>query len=439
MLLEGRSIAVIEDDPIMGESLLQSLSLEGAKVSLYASGRAALKSVAPRSVDLVVCDIRLPDTDGQSLFRHFGVNADAPPFLFMTAFGDIDAAVELMREGAADYLTKPFDMDVFLQRVKGSLRPAQAKMDGMTLGVSPAMRDIEHLLCVISKIDSTVLITGETGTGKDVCARFLHQLAEKRGPFMAVNCAAIPSDLLESELFGHEAGAFTGAAKRHLGYAERAGEGTLFLDEIGELALPLQAKLLQLLENRQFHRVGGETPVTFKGRLVAATNADLTALIAAKRFRLDLYYRINVVEVKIPPLRERAQDIPWLMNQIFADLVADQGKLMRGVSALAEQATLAHPWPGNVRELKNRLERAVALNLTGWISPQDLFPEKRPVTASSSHSSWSLADAREAAEKHQIGVTLAENDGQIGKTADTLGVSRTTLWEKMKRYGLAES
>lgn len=436
MLLEGRSIAVIEDDPIMGESLLQSLSLEGAKVSLFASGVAALKSVVPRSVDLVICDIRLPDTDGQSLFRHFGVQAGAPPFLFMTAFGDVDTAVELMREGAADYLTKPFDMDVFLQRVKGSLRPSRADADGRVLGVSPAMRDIEHLLRVMSKIDSTVLITGETGTGKDVCARFLHQLAEKRGPFMAVNCAAIPSDLLESELFGHEAGAFTGAAKRHLGYAERAGEGTLFLDEIGELAPPLQAKLLQLLENRQFHRVGGEAPVAFKGRLVAATNADLTALIAAKRFRLDLYYRINVVEVKIPPLRERAQDIPWLMNQIFADLVADQGKSMRGVSALAEQAALAHPWPGNVRELKNRLERAVALNLTGWISPQDLFPEKRPVTASSLHSS-SLADAREAAEKHQIAVTLAENDGQIGKTAETLGVSRTTLWEKMKRYGLA--
>jgi DNA-binding NtrC family response regulator len=438
MLLEGRSIAVIEDDPIMGESLLQSLSLEGAKVSLYSSGQAALKSVAPRSVDLVICDIRLPDTDGQSLFRRFCADAYPPPFLFMTAFGDVNAAVELMREGAADYLTKPFDMDVFLKRVKISLRPSPILAGSVTLGVSPAMRDIEHLLRAISKIDSSVLITGETGTGKDVCARFLHQLAEKRGPFMAVNCAAIPNDLLESELFGHEAGAFTGAGKRHLGFAERAGEGTLFLDEIGELAPSLQAKLLQLLENRQFYRVGGETPVAFKGRLVAATNADLTALIAAKRFRLDLYYRINVVEVNIPPLRERAQDISWLMNQIFADIVAEQGRPLRGVSALAEQAALTHPWPGNVRELKNRLERAVALNLTGWISPQDLFPEKLPITASSSQSCWSLAEAREAAEKHQIALALNENQGQISKSAEALGISRTTLWEKMKRYGLAE-
>jgi two-component system response regulator HydG len=439
MLLEGRSIAVIEDDPIMGESLLQSLSLEGAKVSLYQSGQAALKCVSPRSVDLVVCDIRLPDTDGPSLFRRLGVNADAPPFLFVTAFGDIDAAVELMREGAADYLTKPFNMDVFLQRVKGSLRPLPSKVDGTTLGVSPAMRDIEHLLRIVARSDTPVLITGETGTGKDVCARFLHQLAEKNGPFMAVNCAAIPRDLLESELFGHEAGAFTGASKRHLGFAERAGEGTLFLDEIGELAPPLQAKLLRLLEDRKFYRVGGETPVTFKARLVSATNADLNALIEAKQFRSDLYYRINVVEVNIPPLRERPQDIPWLINHAFGELAADKSKPLRGVSAPAEQAAVMHPWPGNVRELRNRLERAVALNLSGWISPQDLFPEKHLTPAAASQSSWSLADTREAAEKQRIVTVLAECNGQIGKTTEILGVSRTTLWEKMKRYGLIES
>jgi DNA-binding NtrC family response regulator len=346
-------------------------------------------------------------------------------------------AVDLMREGAADYLTKPFDMNVFLRRVQGSLRPSPSKAD-VALGVSPAMRDIEHLLRVVSKIHSPVLITGETGTGKDVCARLLHQFSGKQGPFMAVNCAAIPSDLLESELFGHEAGAFTGAGKRHLGFAERTGEGTLFLDEIGELAAPLQAKLLQLLEDRQFYRVGGETMVAFKGRLVAVTNADLSAMIAAKQFRLDLFYRINSLEVKIPPLRERPQDIPWLMNRFFANLVAEQGKSMRGISALAEQTALAHQWPGNVRELRNRMERAVALNLSGWILPQDLFPERLLNDVPSSRSSLSLADAREAAEKHQITRALAENEGQIGKTAEALGVSRTTLWEKMRRYDLAE-
>lgn len=438
MSLEGRTIAVIEDDPIMGESLAQSLSLEGAKVRLYPSGQAALKGAAPRSLDLVVCDIRLPDTDGQSLFHYFCMNADAPPFLFMTAFADVNQAVALMREGAADYVTKPFDMGDFLRRVQGSLRRVPHPEEGEgVLGVSSAMRDIEHLLHLVSRIESPVLITGETGTGKEVCARLLHNLSRKPKPFMAVNCAAIPSDLMESELFGHEAGAFTGASRRHLGFAERAGEGTLFLDEIGDLAPPLQAKLLRLLEDRQFYRLGGEAPVVFKARLISATNADLGARMQAKQFRSDLYYRINVVEVNIPPLRERRRDIPWLLSRFLADPSLHAVGGVRGVSVLAEEAAVGHAWPGNVRELRNRLERALALNLTGWISPQDLFPEKRPPPTVAAPS-LSLADAREAAEKHRIAAAMEENDGQIGKTAACLGVSRTTLWEKMKRYGLAE-
>jgi two-component system response regulator HydG len=325
MLLEGRNIAVIEDDPIMGESLIQSLSLEGAVAKLFPSGEAAREKILPGATDLIVCDIRLPDTDGQEVFRHFASRADTPPFLFMTAFGDLDQAVELMREGAADYLTKPFDVDVFLQRVRSSMRICPSASSSSVLGISPAMLAVEHLLRLVAPIDSPVLIAGETGTGKEVCAHLLHHISARSGPFMAVNCAAIPSDLLESELFGHEAGAFTGANKRHLGYAERAGHGTLFLDEIGELALPLQAKLLRLLEDRCFHRVGGEKPVAFRARLVSATNADLAALIAAKRFRSDLYYRINVVEVRVPPLRERPEDIPWLMHRLLADINANHG------------------------------------------------------------------------------------------------------------------
>ncbi|NJM35089.1 MAG: sigma-54-dependent Fis family transcriptional regulator [Rhodomicrobium sp.] len=437
MSLEGRTIALIEDDPVMGESLLQSLSLEGARVDLYASASAALKQIAPSRVDLVVCDMRLPDTDGQSVFRRFGAAGDAPPFLFMTAYGDIDQAVQLMREGAADYLTKPFDMDVFMSRVESALRYPLRESECATLGISPAMRQIEQLLRRVAGIDSPVLITGETGTGKDVCARFLHQASGARGPFMAVNCAAIPGELLESELFGHEAGAFTGAHKRHIGYVERAGAGTLFLDEIGELALPLQAKLLRLLEDRQFFRVGGEQPVPFRARLVSATNADLGALMAVKRFRSDLYYRINVIEVNVPALRDRREDIPWLM-EIFLREVAPDRKAVRGIGAQAEQAALLHGWPGNVRELRNRVERAVALSLSEWISPQDLFPETESNAARSVQASGSLADARESAEKHRIVAALAENSGQIAKTAEALGVSRTTLWEKIKRYGIAE-
>jgi DNA-binding NtrC family response regulator len=340
-----------------------------------------------------------------------------------------------MREGAADYLTKPFHMDDFLRRVQSSLRPGSSGQETGVLGASSAMRGIEKLLRQVAETASPVLLTGETGTGKEVCARFLHEISGRRGPFMAVNCAAIPADLLESEIFGHEAGAFTGAARRHSGYAERACNGTLFLDEIGELSMPMQAKLLRLLEDRSFFRVGGETPVPFKARLVSATNADLASLMQEKRFRSDLYYRINVVETAIPPLRERPEDVVWLMSRFFNILGQDRERAPRGFAAATEQAALAHAWPGNARELRNRMERAFAFNLDGWILPQDLFPEKQPAAAAMPRS---LADAREAAEKQQIVLTLSENDGQVGKTAEALGVSRTTLWEKMKRYGLID-
>jgi DNA-binding NtrC family response regulator len=374
--------------------------------------------------------------DGRRLFEHLHKEADAPPFLFMTAYGEIDQAVALMRDGAADYLIKPFGMDDFLRRVQSSLRPGNARQETGVLGISPAMRGIEKLLRRVAETSSPVLLTGETGTGKEVCARFLHDISKGQGPFMAVNCAAIPANLLESEIFGHEAGAFTGAGKRHLGYAERAGEGTLFLDEIGELAMPMQAKLLRLLEDRSFFRIGGEAPVPFKARLVSATNADLASLMVEKRFRSDLYYRINVVEAMIPPLRERPDDIVWLMNRFFEILSRERDQGPRGFATATEQTALAHSWPGNARELRNRMERAFAFSLNGWISPQDLFPDKQQAEIAVPRS---LADARGAAEKQQIILTLSTHDGQIGKTAESLGVSRTTLWEKMKRYGLIEN
>jgi len=436
--LEGKTIAIVEDDAIMGDSLVQSLGLEGAHVRLFPSGEAVEQEKRLGEVDLIICDIRLPGMDGARLFESLQARLDAPPFLFMTAYGEIDQAVALMREGAADYVTKPFGMDEFLRRVQSSLRPVATALDEGVLGVSPAMRSVESLLRRIAEIDSPVLLTGETGTGKEVCARFLHGLSRGRAPFMAVNCAAIPAELLENELFGHEAGAFTGSSKRHQGYAERAGTGTLFLDEIGELAMPLQSKLLRLLEDRQFFRLGGETAIPFRARLVAATNGDINALIRDKRFRADLYYRINMVEAHLAPLRERLDDIPWLMARFFQAGITDSGSAARGVSGPAEQAALAHEWPGNVRELRNRMERALALSLGGWIGPQDLFPEQYAPDPNQDAAPVSLADAREAAERRQIKAALAENDGQISKSAAALGVSRTTLWEKMRRYGLPQ-
>ncbi|MGM0562548.1 MAG: sigma-54-dependent transcriptional regulator, partial [Pseudomonadota bacterium] len=245
MSLENRRIAVVEDDPIMGESLLQRLSLEGGEVTWWRDGNQALEGFRQTRPEVVVCDIRLPDLSGEELFRRTAEHASLP-FLFITAYGDIDQAVRLMRAGAGDYLTKPFEMEALLVRLDDLLRPAEPARGG-SLGASPQMCEIENLLRRLADRPSPVLLTGETGVGKEICARFLHQASRNAGePFIAVNCAAIPSELLESELFGHEKGAFTGASARHLGYAERAGSGTLFLDEIGELPFALQGKLLRL-------------------------------------------------------------------------------------------------------------------------------------------------------------------------------------------------
>lgn len=437
MSLEGRLITVVEDDPIMGESLVQSLSLEGCAVNWCATGSEALASLARQQPDLVVCDIRLPDTDGERLFRQVQKVGGPPPFLFVTAYGEIDQAVSLMRAGANDYVTKPFDMAKFLDRVRSLVGRRPLFGDPPILGISPEITRVEELIRRIAQLRSSVLITGETGSGKEVCARLLHRLSPRpNAPFMAVNCAAIPHDLLESEIFGHEAGAFTGAVRRHLGYAERARDGILFLDEIGALPFALQAKLLRLIEDRAFHRLGGAGPVTFKARIVCATNADLEAMTRAGTFRDDLYYRINVVRIDVPPLRHRIRDIPWLLDRFFLEFAPAGTSALRGISSLAEEAALAHAWPGNVRELRNRMERAVALALGDCIMPADLFPEQARSTPEHGDLA-SLADVRQEAERRQIARALERSDGQIGAAARLLGISRTTLWEKMKRLRLS--
>lgn len=439
MSLEGRTIALVEDDPIMGESLADRLSLEGANVIWWQDCRAAVDNLGTSSPDLVVCDIRLPDGTGEDVFRVASSMPEGPPFLFVTGHADIDQAVRLMRNGAGDYLTKPFEMSAFLSRLGQLLRPAVPSGDAV-LGVSRPMLDTQRLLQRIGHLTAPVLLTGETGVGKEVCARYLlGQLAPTPGPFVAVNCAAIPKDLMESELFGHEKGAFTGASSRHLGYAERARDGILFLDEIGELDLKLQTKLLRLLEDRAFHRLGGESEVPFKARLVCATNADLTARIKAGEFREDLYYRINVLTVPVPPLRERPDDVEWLAVR-FADAFAGEtGAELTGFSGLAMEELKSHAWPGNVRELRNRIERAVALSPGPWIMPGDLFPEQLCNRVDTTPFAGELETARDEAEKREILRALRQSGGIIKEAAIVLGISRTTMWEKMRRYRIEAS
>lgn len=440
MLPERGRLGLVEDDPIMGGSLVQRLELEGWNVVWWKTGRAALEGMdrEREGLDLVICDIRLPDMSGEDVFDALRNGPDLPPFLFVTGFAEIDQAVRLMRSGAVDFITKPFGMDDFLKRIGAGRRPASRHAcldDDYVLGCSPAIREAEDLIHRYAEHDLPVLVTGETGSGKEVAARLMHQLSARASePFIAVNCAAIPNDLLESELFGHEKGAFTGAHQRHLGYAERAGGGTLFLDEVGDMPMALQAKLLRLIESRSFTRLGGEKAVPFDARIVSATHQRLASVQSAS-FREDLYFRLAVLPVEIPPLRARPEDIIRLLSSFVLEAAERSNRPIRGVTVLAEEAALSHPWPGNVRELRNRVERAVALTASERLEAHDLFPEQARSRSTSAFST--LADVRDAAERRQILRALQETDGQIAKAAQLLGLGRTTLWEKMSRLNIA--
>lgn len=424
---------IIEDDPIMGESLVEALTLDGFAVRWWTSGEDALGAFACEPAPAIVaCDMRLPGRSGEETYTALRAAGFNGPVLFMTAYGEIDQAVRLIRNGASDYVTKPFAIDAFLERLN-TLAPQGC--EATPLGISPAMLEIEHLLRRIADQDGPVLITGETGVGKEVCARRLHELSRPDKPLIAVNCAAIPADLLESELFGYERGAFTGATTRHAGYAERARDGILFLDEIAEMPLALQPKLLRLLEARSFNRLGGEKPVPFKARIVAATNRNVHEAARAGRFREDLLYRLDMFALDIPPLRERPDDIEWLLEELVGPVSASAHRTALPVSALAIEAARSYEWPGNVRELRHKLERAAVFAQGPALMPTDLFPPLRPAAATPSAP---LAEIRDAAERRAIDGALRDTGGQLREAARLLGISRTTLWEKMRRLGAGE-
>jgi DNA-binding NtrC family response regulator len=438
MSLEGRVIGLVEDDPIMGESLLQSLSLEGCHVDWWKTGNEALKGLKATSPDLVVCDIRLPDIDGASLFTRLASSETIPPFLFVTAYGDIDQAVSLMQAGAGDYVTKPFEMRAFIERAKLLIQRHPGKYE-MSLGVSEAMREVELVLNRVATLQSPLLIIGETGTGKEVLARYLHRIsARSKEPFIAVNCAAIPAEAMERELFGQRVAGASAIQGLHRGYAERTKSGILFLDEVGNTSLALQAKLIRLVEAREFTRLGGEQLIQFHGRIVCSTNLRLEDLLKNGDFREDLYYRINGISVEVPPLRKRREDIPWLMEMFFEQIRGDGQLNLRGFSTLTLELALEHKWPGNVRELRNRVERAVALAAGDFIMPVDMFPDSEG-TYLDTATFATLSQTRDSAERRQIERALMQTRGQIVEASRLLGISRTTLWEKMKRLAIGQS
>jgi DNA-binding NtrC family response regulator len=434
-------IVLIEDDPIMGESLTQRLVLEGYRCCWWRAGLDALAGLhEPGDVGAIVCDIRLPDIDGEELFRRVLPTIGVVPVVFMTAFGDIEQAVRLVREGADDYLTKPFDIDTLLQKLTCLLARDAGRVSSVgVLGVSEAMRQLERLLRRVKDIDSSVLLIGESGVGKEVAAKFLHGVSNRcDGPFIAVNCAAIPADLIDSELFGHEKGSFTSALALHLGFAERASRGTLFLDEVAELPIGVQAKLLRLLQERLFFRVGGERQIALTARVICATNADLRSRVEQGSFRKDLYYRLNVIELRVPSLRERPEDILPFLRSFVTEYAEQFSRQVRSITLRAEHAALAYDWPGNVRELRNRVERAVALAEGTRLDTGDLFPGMEPELGETRRI-VTLADARVEAERRQIIRALLGSGGHVGAAAKHLRVSRTTLWDKMKRLSLSQT
>lgn len=429
-------ICLIEDDPIMGESLVERMQLEGYDVTLFPTGTAALGEIPKRNFAAIVSDVKLQDMPGDEVFRRLSRQMRAvPPTIFITAYGTIDQAVSLLRLGAADYQTKPLNMGQFLKKLSAVCR--QPRIDHSSeprLGISRAMREIEATVeRLVRYPEATVLIEGETGVGKEVIAGLLHELQCPDLPFEAVNCAALPEGLAASELFGHVRGAFTGAGKAHIGALERAGSGILFLDEIGDTPLELQAQLLRALQNREFMPVGGEHQRDLSARIICATRRDLLALVKNGEFREDLYYRINVIQLRVPPLRERPEDIIWLAEKFLAESCQRHGEQVRALSEDARALLVAQPWPGNIRELKHDIERACILSDQPVIRPGQLAlcGDKRLEM-----QTGDLRQVRQQEEKRQIIAALAQAQGKIGAAARLLGISRKSLWEKRKRYGL---
>jgi DNA-binding NtrC family response regulator len=434
----AKVVLVIEDDPVLGPALVQRLRLEGYRPRLALTGVEALREAGALRPDAVISDIRLPDMSGEEIYRRLTAGFGAMPAFFMTAFGEVAQAVRLVRAGARDYLTKPVDVDRLVAELGAALAaapPGSHVGELPQLGVSAAMRAVEATLRKAARVDMPVVLTGETGVGKEVAARFVHAAsARTTHPFVAVNCAAIPRELAESTLFGHERGAFTGAVARATGVAERAGAGTLLLDEVAELSPDLQAKLLRLVQERSFLPLGATAERPFAARIVCATHADLAARVRDGTFREDLFYRLNVLPVAIPPLRQRPEDLPGLAARLLAETLARFAIGPRGLGETALAALKAHHWPGNVRELRNRIERAVALSEADELTAADLFPE-RALEPPPGPRDASLERALDDAAQEAIEDALRRAGGSRSAAARLLGVSRTTLWKRMRDLG----
>jgi DNA-binding NtrC family response regulator len=444
------TILVVDDEKNIREGLAESLGLDGYAVRTAADGAEGLRAVENGDIDLVITDLRMPALSGGELLASVSGRYPGIPVIVLTGHGTIEDAVEAMRHGAFDFLTKPVNLDHLTLLVRRALESRELARKNLELeaeveaqrrtssiiGSSAEMKRIFDLLRRVAPTKASVLITGESGVGKELVADAIHNLSPRRaGPLVKVHCAALAESLLESELFGHEKGSFTGAQARKRGRFELANEGTLFLDEIGEINQNVQIKILRVLQERKFERVGGEETVETDVRIVAATNRDLKKEIAEGRFREDLYYRLNVVNIHVPPLRERRDDIPLLAMAFLGEFAQENGKKIEGFEPKARSALYAYSWPGNVRELRNCIESAVVMSRGGLVGLDDLPPsirhsgDERDIRVPAGSS---LAEA----EKILIRETLAAQNGNKSRTAEVLGIGRKTLYQKIDEYGI---
>lgn len=422
-----KPVLVVDDDPQMGVALRNAIQRLGYGVVVSTSGQDALIKLQQQPFSLVITDMKMPKMDGLTFLREIRKTIGNLPVLVITGFGTIENAVEVMKEGAQDYLIKPFSYDILKKAIEATMTGSPHDREIIT--ATDEMKKIIAIAENLAASDITVLIQGESGTGKELLARYIHRRSSRsRKAFIAVNCAAIPDTLLESELFGHEKGAFTGAMERKIGKFELAQAGTILLDEIGEMSMTLQAKLLRVLQEREIDRIGGREPIAIDVRVIATTNKDLYKECSEGRFREDLFYRLNVFPVKIPPLRERPADIPLLAEHFIGKFSVIAGKNIRGITADALCLLKNKQWRGNVREFENVIQRAVFLCRNCDICTDDLMlEEERPPEA----MSGKLHDV----EKKLILQTLKDTRGNKSKAAKVLGVSVRTIRNKLHEYG----
>jgi DNA-binding NtrC family response regulator len=438
-------ILIVDDELIMRESLAGWLERDGHGVQTAASGEEALEKIKETHFDILLVDIKMEGISGLDVLRRVKESDPDAEVVMITAYGSIPSAIEAMKDGAFDYMLKPFDpneLGVLIEKIIQHQEQAReniylkeqykdrTRFESM-IGQSEPMQKIFDLICDVAPMDSTVLITGETGTGKGLAAKAIHTNSSRRnGPFVTVNCGAVPEHLMESELFGHQKGAFTDAKETKKGRLELAHGGTLFLDEIGEISMRMQIDLLRVLEDRVFYRVGGTQPIEADFRVMAATNRDLEAAIKSGDFREDLFYRLNVISFKMPSLSQRKEDIPLLAEHFLYRFSQETNKPIDNISREAMDEMMIYDWPGNIRELENAIERAVVVGRQREILPEDLpiFCHE-PATEIRTHS---LKDV----EKVHIERILNENQWNIARSAKILGIDRSTLYSKIKRYDI---